>query len=114
MKVLGALVLGCLAFAALMLFLGALPKLIAMLSDPPRIKRITEFFEAAGCTEIEVKPWPNHYGVKCIKGGVRRYAKCRVNIKSGTIEWIGGAPSWATPPNSSYEVTPDGAPQLNR
>jgi hypothetical protein len=106
MKVLGALLLGCLVFVAFMLFLGALPKIIALLSDPPRIKRIRQFFEAAGCTEIEIKPWPNHYGVRYIKDGLKQYAKCRVNMKAGTIEWIGGAPSWGTPPNNSFKPKP--------
>ncbi len=92
MSVLTALSLGVAAFVSIMLFLGALPKLIGMVTDPPRMKRIKQYFESAGCTEIEIKPWPNHYGVRFYKDGVKQYAKCRFNLRSGVIVWVGTAP----------------------
>lgn len=106
MNVLGALLLGCLVFVGFMLLLGALPKIIASFSDPPRIERIRQFFEAAGCTGIEIKPWPNHYGVRYLKDGQKHYAKCRIDMKEGTMAWIGGAPAWAAPPDDPSKPKP--------
>jgi hypothetical protein len=87
-----ALLLGFGGFVALMLFLGALPKIIAAISDPPRMRHIRRHFESAGCSNIEIKPWPNHYGVHYIKDGARQYAKCRVDMKAGKIIWVGKSP----------------------
>lgn len=94
MNVPGALLIGCGVFVAIALALGGLPTLLSAIADPPRIKRIRAFFESAGCVDIEIKPWPNHYGVRFIKDGARHYIKCRVEMKSGRMEWIGEAPSW--------------------
>lgn len=94
MEVLRALLLGCLVFIAFALLLGGLPKLLAAIADPPRVKRIRQFFESAGCLDIAIKPWPNHYGVRYTKDGTRHYIKCRVEVKSGRMKWIGQAPSW--------------------
>lgn len=96
MKIVGILALVAIGWLAIMVLLGHLPKILAAIYDPPRIKRIAQFFEASGCTVTEIKPWPSHFGAHYVRDGVKGYAKCRINIKSGIIGWVGGAPDWAT------------------
>jgi hypothetical protein len=86
------LLLAFCGFIALMLFLGALPKIIARISDPPRMKRIQRYLESVGCTDIQIKPWPNHYGVHFTMDGKKLYAKCRVDVKADKIVWVGKPP----------------------
>lgn len=93
MSVLAVLLLALCGFLALMFFLGALPRIIARISDPPRMRYIQQHFESAGCSDIQIKPWPNHYGVHFVKDGKKLYAKCRVDMKAGKIIWIGQAPA---------------------
>ena len=49
---------GCLA---LMVFL---PALLAKVLDPLNAKRIRAYCAAVGVTDVEVQPFPNHYGVR--------------------------------------------------
>ena len=110
MRVIGSIVLGLAISGALItlfvFFFASLPKLLGYMLDPPRIKRIREYFESAGCTILEIKPWSNHYGVRYIKDGEQLYAKCRVNMGKHTIEWVGKRPSWVTSPNKSFKPNP--------
>ena len=92
MSTLFVLLLAFCGFIALMLLLGALPRIIARISDPPRMEYIQRYFESAGCSDIRIKPWPNHYGVHFTKGSKKLYAKCRVDMKAGKIIWVGKAP----------------------
>lgn len=52
------LLIGISAIVATMLLIGALPSLIF---DRPRIRRRRQYFLSAGCQNVEIKSWPNHY-----------------------------------------------------
>jgi hypothetical protein len=68
---------GCLAFAA------TLPLILEKLLDPLNIRRITRHLSINGATDIEVKPFSNHYGARYIRDGAQHYAKC--NVKRGKV-----------------------------
>lgn len=63
---------------AVVLVLAVLPNILARLLDPRNMKLIRAHCEAVGLSDIEVKAWPNHYGVSFHKDGNKHYAKCRV------------------------------------
>ena len=67
-------VVGWIAFAA------ALPAILARVLDPLNIRRISRHLAATGATDIEVQPFPNHYGAHFSRDGVKHYAKCRVKL----------------------------------
>lgn len=75
---------------AVVLVLAFLPNILARVLDPRHMKVIRAHCEAVGLSDIEVKAWPNHYGVSFHKDGNKHYAKCRV-VK-GVIRWKGKAP----------------------
>jgi hypothetical protein len=77
-------------FVAVMAFLAFLPSLLSLILDPINISRVKSYCEAIGCTDIEIKPWPNHYGVKFKNNGKKHYAKCRV--VGPKIRWVGKSP----------------------
>jgi hypothetical protein len=70
---------GCLAIAA------ALPALLGRILDPLNISRIKRHLAATGASEIQVQPFPNHYGAHYIRGGAKHYAKCRVKRGKVTV-----------------------------
>ena len=73
-----------------LLLLAFLPNIVSRVMDPRNIKVIRAHCEAVGLSDVEIKLWPNHYGVSFRKNGKRHYAKCRV--ARGVIKWKGKAP----------------------
>ena len=63
---------GCFAVAV------ALPAILGLVLDPLNIRRITRHLAATGATDIQVQPFPNHYGARYSRDGVQRYARCSV------------------------------------
>ncbi|WP_417445544.1 hypothetical protein [Kangiella sp.] len=94
MEALKAITIGVVIFLGIMLILGALPKILSRISDPPRMKFIEEYFVEHGCTEIEIKPYSAHYGVRYRRNGTKYYSKCLANLKSNELEWVGKPPDW--------------------
>lgn len=76
------------ACLALMVFL---PALLAKVLDPLNAKRIRKYCAGVGVTEVEVKTFPNHYGVHFTKNDRKHYAKCIVT--KGEIRWRGPSPA---------------------
>jgi hypothetical protein len=68
-----------------------LPKILSLFLDPLNTKRIRTYCVEAGVTDIEVQPFPNHYGVHFKKNGRKHYAKCKV--AGGKVEWKGPSPA---------------------
>ena len=77
-------------FVGIMAALAFLPAVLGRILDPINIRRVKAHCEAAGCSGIEIKAWPNHYGVSFQKNGAKHYAKCRVVGRS--IKWKGKSP----------------------
>jgi hypothetical protein len=75
---------------ALMVFL---PSLLAKVLDPLNAKRIRAYCADAGATDVEVQPFPNHYGVHFLKNDRKHYAKC--TVVGGKIKWKGPSPAEA-------------------
>ena len=69
-------------FFAAVLFLRA--------SQPFTVRCIRSYCEAQGCTEVEVKSWPNHYGVSLVKNGSKHYLRCSGILRK--ITWLGTRP----------------------
>lgn len=78
------------ATVMVLLILAFLPTILTRVLDPRNMKVIRAHCEAAGLTDVEIKPLPNHYGVSFRKNGKRHYAKCRVT--GGVVKWKGKAP----------------------
>lgn len=76
------------ACSALVVFL---PALLAKVLDPLNANRIRKYCAGVGVTNVEVKPFPNHYGVHFTKNDRKHYAKCVV--AGGTIKWKGPSPA---------------------
>lgn len=67
----------CLAFAT------ALPVILEKVRDPLNIRRIKRHLAAKGASNIEVRPFPNHYGARYMLEGSLHYARC--NVKRGQV-----------------------------
>jgi hypothetical protein len=76
--------------AAVLLFLAFLPALLSSVLDPLNTRRIRKLCAEQGVEVIEIKPWPNHYGVRYLSGGKSVYAKCVVTPRR--IRWLTNAP----------------------
>ena len=68
-----------------------LPLILGAILDPLNARRIKSYCAGAGATDVEVEPFPNHYGVHFRKNERKHYAKCRV--VRGKIEWKGTSPA---------------------
>jgi hypothetical protein len=68
-----------------------LPVLIIKILDPLNSKAIRTYVESLGATEIDIRSYPNHYGVRFVVNGQGYYAKCLV-MKRGTFKWKGKSP----------------------
>lgn len=77
-------------FVGIMVFLAFLPTMLGWVLDPLNSRRIRSHCEAVGVAVLEIKPFPNHYGVSFETNGKKEYAKCRVVGRS--IKWKGKAP----------------------
>jgi len=77
-------------FAGGLLLLAYLPLLLGWVLDPLNMRKVRGECEKAGCTVVEIKPFPNHYGVTVQKNGQEYRTKCRVVL--GKIKWKGKAP----------------------
>jgi hypothetical protein len=73
---------------ALMVFL---PLLLAKVLDPLNASRIRAYCAKAGVTDVEIQPFPNHYGVHFRKNDRKHYVKCTVS--GGNIKWKGPSPA---------------------
>ena len=93
MKLLASIFLGLGIFVGIMVVLMLVPTVLARVLDPIHTKRIKSFCKAGGCMAVEVKAWPNHYGVTFQKGSQQHHAKCRVVGLS--IKWQGKDPASA-------------------
>lgn len=68
-----------------------LPSLLAKVLDPINASRIRAYCAAAGATDVEIQPFPNHYGVRFRKNDRKHYAKC--TVAGGKIKWKGPSPA---------------------
>jgi hypothetical protein len=75
------------AFIALLAFL---PTLLAKILDPLNARRIRAYCVEVGVTNVEIQPFPNHYGVHFTKDDRKHYAKC--TVARGRIKWKGPSP----------------------
>ena len=81
-----------LAWVAVCLVLMAfLPATLARILDPLNAKRIRAYCAKVGVTDVEVQPFPNHYGVRFRKNDQKHYAKC--TVARGRIKWKGPSPA---------------------
>lgn len=80
-------------FVGIMLLLAFLPTLLGWILDPWNTRRIKAYCETVGVTVLEIKPFPNHYGVSFEKNGKKEYAKC--SVVGAKIKWKGKAPEEA-------------------
>jgi len=78
-------------FAAVMLLLAYIPSLLGLVIDPLNKRRIMAECQKAGREVTEIKPWPNHYGIKVKKHGDENYLKCRGAF--GKLTWKGKHPA---------------------
>jgi hypothetical protein len=76
---------------AFLVFLAALPALLSKFLDPLNAKRIRAYCSDVGVTEVQIRPFPNHYGVRFTKNGRKHYARCVVTM--GAIRWKGLSPA---------------------
>jgi hypothetical protein len=77
--------------AACLALLAVLPALLAKMLDPLNARRIRRICAEAGATDVEVEPFPNHYGVHFMKNERKHYAKC--TVARGEIKWKGVSPA---------------------
>jgi hypothetical protein len=77
--------------AASLGLLAFLPALLTKVLDPLNAKRIQAHCAAVGVTDVEVQPFPNHYGVHFRKDDRKHYAKC--TVAGGKIKWKGPSPA---------------------
>jgi len=75
----------CLAFMAFS------PAILARVLDPLNARRIRAYCAEVGVTDVEVQPFPNHYGVHFRKNEKKHYAKC--TLARGQIKWKGPSPA---------------------
>ena len=76
--------------AATFLAMMFLPLLLGKVLDPLNTKRIRSYCKHAGFTDVEIQPFPNHYGVHFRQNNKKHYAKCKV--VRGNVEWKGTLP----------------------
>jgi hypothetical protein len=79
----------CMLGALVVLYL--LPAAIGLLINPVNSQAIRKYLEGLGATNISVRPYPNHYGVRFTANGKSHYAKCLV-LRHGTFKWKGQSP----------------------
>ena len=68
------------------------PLYFSTIHDPLSKKRIQTYCNSLGLSNVEVKIYPGHYGVKFTKNGQKYYVKCSVGL-SGNIAWKGKSPA---------------------
>lgn len=78
MNLLAAVSVGLGVFVGIIVVLMFVPTVLSRVLDPINAKRIKSYCKAVGGSAVEVKAWPNHYGVTYQKGGHQHYAKCHV------------------------------------
>ena len=76
------------AFIVLYLLLPA----IGLIINPVNSQAIRKHLEALGATNISVRAYRNHYGVRFTANGESHYAKCLV-LSRGTFKWKGQSPA---------------------
>jgi hypothetical protein len=78
---------GLIVFLAVIAFL---PALLARILDPLNMRVIRARCTALGLSDVEIEPFPNHYGVHFSRDGRKHYAKCVV--AGGQIRWLSNSP----------------------
>lgn len=79
-----------LCFVLAVVFLIFFPAILSKILDPINVRTIRKRLQSMGFTDVEVKAWPNHYGVKCVKNGQNHCLKCVV--MGHKVEWKGKEP----------------------
>jgi hypothetical protein len=74
----------------LLALLAFLPTILSFVLDPLYIWQIRRYCAQRRLENVEIKAWPNHYGVHFSSGGQKKYAKCSVIF--GKIRWKGPSP----------------------
>jgi hypothetical protein len=82
-------VLTILSIPVILLGIIFLPSLLDLFVYPIHVMRIRARCRELGVAKVEIKAWPDHYGVSFHKDGQKLYAKCRVGRR---IEWMGRSP----------------------
>lgn len=77
-------------FVSALVFLVFFPAILSKVLDPINVRTIRKRLHQLGITDVEVKAWPNHYGVTCVKNGQKHYLKCVVTGRK--VEWKGTEP----------------------
>jgi hypothetical protein len=73
-----------------MMLIGALPRLWELVLDPRNSENIRDYFNDLDVTDVTIKPYPNHYGVRFSANGRRYYVRC--TVAGGKITWKGESP----------------------
>ena len=76
-----------------------LPTVLAAVLDPLNTRRIRTYCASVGATDIEIEPFPNHYGVHFRKHDRKHYARC--TVVRGRIAWKGPSPADIEPSAAS-------------
>ena len=79
--------------AACLVLMAFLPAVLAKILDPLNTRRIRAYCAEVGVTDVEIQPFPNHYGVRFRKKDSEHYAKC--TVVRGKIKWKGTSPAEA-------------------
>ncbi len=66
-----------------------LPSILGGIVYPIDVLRIRGHCRKMRVSNVEIKAWPDHYGVSFHKDGQKLYAKCTVGR---TIRWMGKSP----------------------
>lgn len=75
---------------ALFALIGALPSLLAKMVDPRNAEIIRVYCQGIGISEVTVRPFPNHYGVRFRADDRRFHARC--TVAGGKLRWKGKSP----------------------
>jgi hypothetical protein len=75
---------------ALVTLLAALPTLLASVLDPHNAAIIRNYCAELGISQVTIRPFPNHYGIRFRIMGRSFYTRCRVS--RGEIQWKGKSP----------------------
>jgi hypothetical protein len=66
-----------------------LPSILGVLIYPVNVCRIRSRCRKMDVSDVEIKAWPDHYGITFHKDGQKLYAKCTVGRR---IRWLGKSP----------------------
>lgn len=96
MDALWAILKVLIGLALVFVLMGAFPWLLSLVWDTRNKRIIHAHCQALGFTDVEIKLWPNHYGVTFKREGQSHYAKCKV--KRRQVQWLGKTPVFLRDP----------------